>query len=505
MLTTLLLTYFPEMRLSFVPEACCYTIVPHTFSVLLSQRRRWINSTFHNMLELIRVNTMCGVCCISMKSIVILDMIATLILPASLIYVGYIICVTVWMGEPITLFIIVIWGIVIGVQVVVFLLRSRWDYFWWFLVFVLAGMPVFYFVLPLYSFWHMDDFSWGTTRQVSATATTAVKTPASSPEQSACLEQEKHAVKAKAARDEAKRLEQERVAVEAEVAREEAERLAQERLTTEAEAAREAAKSLAQERLAAELGLLTVNADLLEREILAAEAEAARKEAKRLMRKRIAAEAEAAKEEAERFEREKLFAKAEADREEAERLEREKLVEEEAEHLVQEAEHLERERLDAEAESAREEAEHLEQAAEHESNASERASIPVDPPGYFGGGTYKLEDDDDDEGGADCQMSDLTSFDYFVGEDSVEFRRVAGSSMGGVPPQGNSTNGEEDNVKAESDDLVANIGDDVDTASDTSSVTNAESTWIRSDRVEVGLSGVDRLVIRRRDLNSHNC
>jgi hypothetical protein len=410
-----------------------------------------------------------------------------------------------------SLFIIVIWGIVIGVQVVVFLLRSRWDYFWWFLVFVFAGMPVFYFVLPLYSFWHMDDFSWGTTRQVSATATTAVKTPASSPEQSACLEREKHVVEAKAARDEAKRLERERLAVEAEVAREEAERLAQERLTTEAEAAREVAESLAQERLAAEVGLLTVKADLLEREILAAEAEAARKEAKRLMRKRMAAEAEAAKEEAERLEREKLFAKAEADREKAERLERERLAEEEAEHLVRVAEHLERERLDAEAESAREEAEHLERAAEHESNASEGASIPVDPPGYFGGGTYNLEDDDDDEGSADCQMSDLSSFDYFVGEVSVEIRRVAGSSMGGVPPPGNSTNGEEDNMKAESDDLVADLSDggaicdNVDTASDTSSVTNAESTWIRSDRVEVGLSGVDRLVIRRRDLNSHNC
>ena len=193
MLTTLLLRYFPDMRLSFVPEAFCYTIVPHTFSVLLSQRRRWINSTFHNMLELIRVNTMCGVCCLSMKSIVILDMVATLILPASLIYVGYIVYITVWMGEPLSLLIIVMWGIVVGVQVVVFLLRSRWDYWWWFLVFIFAGVPVFYFVLPLYSFWHMDDFSWGTTRQVSAPPTTAVKPAASgdtfperdSPEQAA--------------------------------------------------------------------------------------------------------------------------------------------------------------------------------------------------------------------------------------------------------------------------------------------------------------------------------
>ena len=175
MLTTLLLRYFPDMKLSFVPEAFCYTIVPHTFSILLSQRRRWINSTFHNMLELLRVNTMCGVCCFSMKSIVLLDLIATLILPASLLYVGYIVYITVFLNEPLSLLIIIMWAVVIGVQVVVFLLRSRWDYWWWFLVFVFAGVPVFYFILPLYSFWHMDDFSWGTTRQLSASPTPAVK------------------------------------------------------------------------------------------------------------------------------------------------------------------------------------------------------------------------------------------------------------------------------------------------------------------------------------------
>eukprot|EP00986_Skeletonema_menzelii_P010559 scaffold5178_cov141-Skeletonema_menzelii.AAC.6 len=167
MLTTLLLRFFPDMKLSFVPEATCYTIVPHTFSVLLSQRRRWINSTFHNMLELMRVDSLCGICCLSMKSVVVLDLVATLILPASLIYVGYIVFITFWMGEPLSMLMLVIWGIVIGVQVVVFLLRSRWDYWWWFFVFVLVGVPVFYFILPLYSFWHMDDFSWGTTRQVS--------------------------------------------------------------------------------------------------------------------------------------------------------------------------------------------------------------------------------------------------------------------------------------------------------------------------------------------------
>ncbi len=169
MLTTLLLRFFPEMKLTFVPEATCYTIVPHTFSMLLSQRRRWINSTFHNMVELVRVNNaMCGVCCLlSMKSIVVLDLVATLILPASLVYVCFGLFMTLLTGEPISFFMLVVWAIAIGVQVIVFVMRSRWDYWWWFLVYVLAGVPVFCFILPIYSFWHMDDFSWGRTRQVS--------------------------------------------------------------------------------------------------------------------------------------------------------------------------------------------------------------------------------------------------------------------------------------------------------------------------------------------------
>lgn len=36
----------------------------------------------------------------------------------------------------------------------------------WMIIYILA-MPVFSFGLPLYSFWHMDDFSWGNTRIVT--------------------------------------------------------------------------------------------------------------------------------------------------------------------------------------------------------------------------------------------------------------------------------------------------------------------------------------------------
>ena len=178
MLTTLLLKNFPDMRLSFVPEAACWTIVPHTYSILLSQRRRWINSTFHNMLELLKVKTMCGICCLSMKTIVILDLIATMILPASMCYAVYFIYLVFVTGEDISMLMLILYGVILGVQVVIFLLRSRWDMLFFFLVFMIAGVPLFYFILPLYSFAKMDDFSWGATRQVSKTAGNGKESPA---------------------------------------------------------------------------------------------------------------------------------------------------------------------------------------------------------------------------------------------------------------------------------------------------------------------------------------
>ena len=56
---------------------------------------------------------MCGVRCLSMKRIVILDLAATLILPASLICVGgHIMYVTFWTGEPPSLLMLVVRGIV---------------------------------------------------------------------------------------------------------------------------------------------------------------------------------------------------------------------------------------------------------------------------------------------------------------------------------------------------------------------------------------------------------
>ena len=103
-----------------------------------------------------------------MKTVVYLDLIACMILPASTVYAAYLIFLVAAGKTQFSLLLLVLYGMIIGVQIVVFILRSRYDFLFWFAYFTIIGVPVFYFLLPLYAFWHMDDFSWGETRKVAA-------------------------------------------------------------------------------------------------------------------------------------------------------------------------------------------------------------------------------------------------------------------------------------------------------------------------------------------------
>ncbi|KAJ7046356.1 chitin synthase-domain-containing protein, partial [Mycena alexandri] len=51
------------------------------------------------------------------------------------------------------------------IQALVFVLRRKWDMIGWMSFYILA-IPVFLFMLPLYSFWKIDVFYWGQTRVV---------------------------------------------------------------------------------------------------------------------------------------------------------------------------------------------------------------------------------------------------------------------------------------------------------------------------------------------------
>ena len=91
-LSTLMLKTFPKRKQVFVPQAVCKTTVPEQFKVLLSQRRRWINSTIHNLMELVLVRDLCGTFCFSMQFVVFIDLIGCVVLPAA-------ICFTVYVGK----------------------------------------------------------------------------------------------------------------------------------------------------------------------------------------------------------------------------------------------------------------------------------------------------------------------------------------------------------------------------------------------------------------------
>ncbi|KAF8160988.1 glycosyltransferase family 2 protein [Crassisporium funariophilum] len=171
-LTTILLRTFPNRKMMFLPQARCRTVVPDTFSILLSQRRRWINSTIHNLMELVLVRNLCGTFCFSMQFVVFMDLLGTVVLPIAIsltyaLIVGMALAPPKTFEEAIPLMLLVA---VLGLPAILILITTRKViYVFWMLIYLLA-LPIWNFVLPVYAFWHFDDFSWGETRKVEGEA-----------------------------------------------------------------------------------------------------------------------------------------------------------------------------------------------------------------------------------------------------------------------------------------------------------------------------------------------
>ncbi|KAJ3737246.1 chitin synthase-domain-containing protein [Lentinula guzmanii] len=144
-LTTLLLKTFPKRKNIFCPQADCKTVVPDTFRVLLSQRRRWINSTF----------------------IVGMDLAGTLVLPAAISFTLYLIIESIVPNHANTTIPLILLAIILGLPGLLIVVTSRKvAYVGWMLVYLIT-LPLWNGLLPAYAFWHFDDFSWGQTRMVS--------------------------------------------------------------------------------------------------------------------------------------------------------------------------------------------------------------------------------------------------------------------------------------------------------------------------------------------------
>ena len=164
-LSTLMLKTFPKRKMIYVPQAICHTTVPHTYKMLQSQRRRWINSTVHNLLELVLLRDLCGIFCFSMQFVIAIELLGTVSLPAA-------ICLTFWLllssavtGQPSVIPLVMLLFTLLLPGILVLTTTRKPVYVMWMFVY-LAALPVWNFALPLYSFWHFDDFSWGDTRRV---------------------------------------------------------------------------------------------------------------------------------------------------------------------------------------------------------------------------------------------------------------------------------------------------------------------------------------------------
>ncbi|KAG6844744.1 hypothetical protein H0H87_004076 [Tephrocybe sp. NHM501043] len=110
-LTTLLLKHFPLNKTQFVRDAHAYTVAPDDWKI------------------------------------------------------AYLIYQVVGQHKPVPELALILIAAIYGLQASVFLLRRKWDMIGWMIFYILA-IPAFSFFLPLYSFWKMDDFSWGQTRVV---------------------------------------------------------------------------------------------------------------------------------------------------------------------------------------------------------------------------------------------------------------------------------------------------------------------------------------------------
>ncbi|KAI8640686.1 chitin synthase-domain-containing protein [Parasitella parasitica] len=164
-LSTLMLRTFPKRQMMFVPNARCRTVVPDEFGVLLSQRRRWINSTVHNLMELVLVSDLCGISFLSMQFSVFIDLIGTFVLPAAIVMSIYLIVETAITPNPQWQSLGLLIAILVLPAVLITITTLKFVYVLWMIIYICA-LPIWNMVLPLYSFWHFDDFSWGATRVV---------------------------------------------------------------------------------------------------------------------------------------------------------------------------------------------------------------------------------------------------------------------------------------------------------------------------------------------------
>lgn len=179
-LSTLMLKAFPLRKLIFLPKAQCQTVAPSEFTVLMDQRRRWINSTIHNLIELVVVQNLCGVFCISLQFVIMAELLGTLTLPIAMILTFYL-GISSTYKRPVPWMPFVLLLCIQGMPgLLIFSAGHKWSWLIWMLIYFVS-LPIWNFVIPINAcklkyltlasyesadleVWKMDTFGWGSTQ-----------------------------------------------------------------------------------------------------------------------------------------------------------------------------------------------------------------------------------------------------------------------------------------------------------------------------------------------------
>jgi chitin synthase len=166
-LTTLIHKYFPSNRLVYARDAVCYMNVPSDLAVLTSQRRRWINSAFHNWFGILGLPRNCHFSTMVLKWRALVNIFATASAPISLAtYYFVIFCASLWPDYSVAL---LASALLPSFYLLMLVLKGDLGQVFWSLVYLVFGLPLFHFVFPLYAFWCMDCLSPGVPRRPRAT------------------------------------------------------------------------------------------------------------------------------------------------------------------------------------------------------------------------------------------------------------------------------------------------------------------------------------------------
>ncbi|KAF8121024.1 chitin synthase-domain-containing protein [Boletus edulis] len=155
---TTLLKHLPAFKTKFIPDTVTHTTVPESWRVLFSQRRWWINSTARSLLESVILPESCRLC--ERADAEASEGVLTL-----LGWLAYLIVAVATGSSSLPLISIIMLGITYGLQALIFIIKREFMLVGWMVVH-LPPYPAYSFLLPIYSLWCMDGFSWGNARVV---------------------------------------------------------------------------------------------------------------------------------------------------------------------------------------------------------------------------------------------------------------------------------------------------------------------------------------------------